>query len=106
MSKQIIDLFTILDSFYNFALILFISFSSEPSRQYGISLFFKHFFNNRNDCKRVSGKSRFFSIVLPIELPIDLPIELPIGLPIGLPIVLPIVISIGLPIGLPIAFRH
>ena len=35
--QKIIDLFTILYFFYKFALILFVSFSCEPSRQYGIS---------------------------------------------------------------------
>ena len=39
--QQFIDLFTILGFFYKFALILFISCSYEPSRQYGTSPFFK-----------------------------------------------------------------
>ena len=38
---KIIDLFTIFTIFYKFALILFISFSYEPSRQYGTSPFFE-----------------------------------------------------------------
>ena len=39
--QKIIDLFTILEIFYKFALILFISSSYEPSRQYGTSPFLK-----------------------------------------------------------------
>ena len=39
--QKIIDLFTILQIFYTFALILFISFSYETSRQYGTSPFSK-----------------------------------------------------------------
>ena len=36
-----------------------------------LALFHKQLYKHRNICKRVSGKSGFFSIELPIELPID-----------------------------------
>ena len=62
--------------FYKFALILFISFSYEPSRQYGTSPFFLNILKkNEMVVKGVSGKSGFFLIELPIELPIDSGVE-------------------------------
>ena len=58
--QKIIDLFTVFKISYKFALILFISFSYEPSRQYGTSPFSKTLLKNRNDCKRGIGQIRIF----------------------------------------------
>ena len=66
--QHFIDLFTILTIFYKFALILFISFSYEPSRQYGTSPFSKTILKNRNDCKRGIGQIRISLIELSIEI--------------------------------------
>ena len=71
--------------FHKLSPILCISFSYEPSRQYGISLFLKTILKHRNVYIFI-GKLRFVLIELPIELPIVLPIVLPIELPIVLPI--------------------
>ena len=66
--QKFIDLFTTLEIFYKFVLILFISFSYEPSRQSGTSPFLKTSLKIEMIVKGVSGKSGFFE--LPIELPI------------------------------------
>ena len=58
--QKIIDLFTMLTIFYKFALILLISCSYEPSRQYGPSPF-KFFLKIEMIVKWVSGKSGFFN---------------------------------------------
>ena len=60
-----------------------------------LALFHKHLQKSQNIFERVSGKSDFFFIELPIELPIVLPIVLPIILPIVLPIELPIDCGVG-----------
>ena len=64
------DLFTVWNMFHKLSLILCISFSYEPSRQYGINPFL-------NDLKIIEISLNMYRenpdllIELPIELPID-----------------------------------